>query len=424
MKGELTYRLFDLVNRRRVIPALRRALDRQGWQPRALEADARRRLEEILRLALERVPFYRDKMRGNTLDLGSFPILGRAEFRRESHRLLLGGAERRLLRRVQSGGSTGEPATVWLDRQALDAQSAATLRHHVWMGVGLVCRHLLLWGPPPGQVSYATAAGRLRGLLLRRRFVHSWSLDGARAAAIRALIERTRPRLVVGYSGALDSVAVSGPPLTRPPDAVVAAAEILYPAQRRRIERFFSAPVYERYGCNEFASIAQQCRGGALHINSDRVVLEVLRADGSPAGPGEVGEAVVTDLDNRSMPLIRYRLGDAVEPGGPCECGLPFPTLAAVHGRMVDLLGGAGGASVSPRQVAVALEPSGDILEHQVRIRGDGTLLVLVRTRGGLDSAAAEGALMRLFSSPVNVQVAPTLERWPSGKTRPVVVAS
>jgi phenylacetate-CoA ligase len=76
--------------------------------------------------------------------------------------------------------------------------------------------------------------------------------------------------------------------------------------------------------------------------------VEVLRGDGRPAAPGEEGDIVVTDLLNRGMPLIRYRVGDVgVLSGKPCSCGRSLPILETVTGRSADFL-------VTPRGVLVA----------------------------------------------------------------------
>jgi len=50
-----------------------------------------------------------------------------------------------------------------------------------------------------------------------------------------------------------------------------------------------------------------------------------------------VGEVVVTDLNNRLMPLIRYEFGDLASVSAqPCSCGRGLPVLAAVQGRSTD----------------------------------------------------------------------------------------
>ena len=63
-------------------------------------------------------------------------------------------------------------------------------------------------------------------------------------------------------------------------------------------------------------------------------ILEIL-VDGRPALPGEVGEIVITDLNNFSVPLIRYRIGDlatAVEQS-MCACGRSLTQIGRIEGR-------------------------------------------------------------------------------------------
>ncbi len=422
MGGVLTYRLFDLVARRRVVPALARLLEQQSWPSARLEAHAAQRLASLLRHARDQVPFYRGRVApGGPPHLASFPLLDKTILRDQAAELLAQDADRRTMRQTSSGGSTGAPAPLWLDGPTLDAQSAAALRHQAWMGLGVVCPHLLLWGPPPGVVTYGTLSGRLKGILLRRRFVPTYGLDEGGAARIRERLRRACPEQVIGYSSALDLISAGAAPLARSPRAVVAAAEILHPAQRARIARFFGAPVFERYGCNEFSALAHDCSKGRLHVNTDRVVLEIIRPDGKPAARGELGEAVVTDLDNRGMPLIRLRLGDVLEADSACDCGLPFPTVGPVHGRVADLVQGAAGGVVSPRQVAMALQDCGGVLEHQVRVGREGAPEVLVKTLGDFDEKGAARGLAALFGRQVPVKRVGTVPRWPSGKVRSVV---
>jgi phenylacetate-CoA ligase len=73
-------------------------------------------------------------------------------------------------------------------------------------------------------------------------------------------------------------------------------------------------------------------------VSAENLVVEVLKEDGTGCSPGESGEIVVTDLNNRAMPLIRYRLRDFAEVGGPCPCGRGLPALTRVWGRAYDLV--------------------------------------------------------------------------------------
>jgi len=422
MKGRFTYRCFDWVSRRRVLRSFDAALQRQSWDADRLAAYTADRLRDLLEHARAHVPHFRAlASRTESWDLASLPRLTKQDLLDHDGGLLSEGTDLSSMRRASSGGSTGAPATFYLDRAALDAQSASMLRHRSWMDLDLICPHALLWGPPPDEVSYATLAGRLRGLLLRRRFFPTYGIAADGAERIREALRRSCPTLIEGYSSALDLVASGAPPLPQPARVVLTGAEILYPAQERRLARFFGAPVFQRYGCNEFNAIAHSCERGALHVNSDRLVVEILRDDGAPARLGEIGTAVITDLDNRGMPLIRFDLGDALEAGGSCDCGLPFSTIAAVHGRSADLLPGTGERLVSPRHVSQALECCGEILEHQVRFGAEDPLEIRLRGIGSIDLEAGRPALRELFDREVSLRRVDSLERWPSGKVKPVV---
>ncbi|SNQ49320.1 Coenzyme F390 synthetase [Frankia canadensis] len=72
------------------------------------------------------------------------------------------------------------------------------------------------------------------------------------------------------------------------------------------------------------------------HLNWDETLVEVLDADGRAVGDGEVGELVVTALDNDVYPLIRYRTDDLVRlTRETCGCGRTSPRMW-VLGRAGD----------------------------------------------------------------------------------------
>jgi len=112
------------------------------------------------------------------------------------------------------------------------------------------------------------------------------------------------------------------------PNAIVSSSMMLVPHERAVIERVFGTRVTDFYGCEEVGGIASECeRHEGMHINADQLIVEVLREDGTPAGPGEFGAVVVTDLLNLAMPMIRYRIEDMAEVSDrPCSCGRGLAT--------------------------------------------------------------------------------------------------
>ena len=73
--------------------------------------------------------------------------------------------------------------------------------------------------------------------------------------------------------------------------------------------RTFGVAVADNYGSTE-AFLAWACPAGSYHINAEHVIVEVVDDAGNPARPGAPGRVLVTTLQNRIMPLVRYEIGD------------------------------------------------------------------------------------------------------------------
>ena len=73
-------------------------------------------------------------------------------------------------------------------------------------------------------------------------------------------------------------------------------------------------------------------------------IVEILK-DREAAKQGEVGEIVITDLNNYCMPLIRYRIGDLAKSLGTkdCDCGRGLPLIGDIQGRVQSIIIGANG---------------------------------------------------------------------------------
>jgi phenylacetate-CoA ligase len=115
-------------------------------------------------------------------------------------------------------------------------------------------------------------------------------------------------------------------------------------AMRRRIkellglEDMFDIPgMTELYG----PGTGLDCpRHEGIHYWADYYILEVLDPSTlEPAGPGEIGEMVVTTLCKEATPLIRYRTRDLTRMiSRSCSCGSPLPMHDRILGRSDDMI--------------------------------------------------------------------------------------
>jgi len=121
--------------------------------------------------------------------------------------------------------------------------------------------------------------------------------------------------------------------------AALTSAETLLDHQRRAIEETFATRVFDQYGQAEMQSFWYECEAGRIHAHSLAGVTEILRPDGTPAAPGEMGEVVLTGLVNYAMPLVRYRVGDTARfATESCTCGRGMPVIEEIGGRLDDFV--------------------------------------------------------------------------------------
>jgi phenylacetate-CoA ligase len=124
------------------------------------------------------------------------------------------------------------------------------------------------------------------------------------------------------------------------PWAIFSTAETLTEYYRQEIERAFGCKVFNFYSSSEGAPFVTECVAGKMHANPESGIIELLRPDGSQAEPGEEGEMIVTGFFQRSMPLIRYRIGDrgTLSPDQTCPCGRSMPIFESIGGRESDMI--------------------------------------------------------------------------------------
>jgi phenylacetate-CoA ligase len=122
-------------------------------------------------------------------------------------------------------------------------------------------------------------------------------------------------------------------------EAIFASAEVLYPAQRQLIEKVFDGKMFNRYGTRELGGISCECEAHTgLHASIEDVYIEILQ-DGKPADAGQVGNIIVTNLNNYGMPFIRYSIGDmgAWRVEDHCPCGRELPVMDLALARQIDM---------------------------------------------------------------------------------------
>ena len=177
-------------------------------------------------------------------------------------------------------------------------------------------------------------------------------------------ISNYAPHVVSGYptTTALLAEAWSRSVTRHSPMLIATRGEVLHPWERDTIAGGFGGEVADFYNCEEVGNVASECvaNPGALHVNTDSCVLEIVNDEDVPLRLGSEGRIVLTNLYSRTMPFIRYHAGDRgvllSQSGDRCVCGSRRPRMAVVEGREDDYVILPDGKRLSPRLVATTVK--------------------------------------------------------------------
>jgi phenylacetate-CoA ligase len=152
---------------------------------------------------------------------------------------------------------------------------------------------------------------------------------------------------------------------------------------RHLTKRAFGAVVEDRYSTEEVGYVALQCpEHQHLHVMGDSLLIEVVDDAGLPCMPGESGRLLVTTLQARAQPLLRYEIGDLATPGEPCD-EVVWPVLQRVDGRLRDGVTMADGSFHMVTFHGSALLTSLEVRDY-LCAKFDNAIVVLVRPAASL----------------------------------------
>jgi phenylacetate-CoA ligase len=321
-------------------------LQRTQWlSPTDLAEYQFARLRQLLEFAYSHVPYYRAIMDERGLppsrlqspgDLERLPLLTR-DLIRTRFETLRARARLPHVHARSSGGSTGTPVTVLVDMGRMGIAEAARLRAHRWFGLRPGDREVVLWGSPI-ELTHQDRIRQLRDRLLNSRLLSAFDMGESTLGQHAEALRRYQPAKMYGYASAFYLLAGYFERESLPPPsglkAIFTTAEPLFDFQRKAIQTTFGCQVGVEYGCRDGGLVALECPEGGLHVFAEGMYVEILNPDAD--GRGEI---VLTNLDSRAFPIVRYRTGDigSLDPT-PCRCGRGLPRLRAVEGRRTDFL--------------------------------------------------------------------------------------
>lgn len=324
--------------------------ERGTWSEERLREYQRERLAGLIAHAGANVPYYAERWRAAGVtpadfreleDLPRFPDTTKDDVFDAGERMISVTEKPETLVMLTSGGTTGQPVRLWRTREELQAHYSA-FWDRMRKGFRRGERYASFQGkevvPPTQKGPPFWRDNRAAG----QRLYSMRHLSPAKIVHYARDLEKTAFAYYQGYANFMALIAEymveHGIEPRVPPRAVFSTSDQLSAKVRKLLETAWKTRVWDDYGQAECASLIGECDHGNRHEHLDYGYTEFL-----PVGEENglvIAEMVVTGLFTRTMPLIRYRVGDhvLVEPGARCPCGRPGQVIKAIRGRTSEFI--------------------------------------------------------------------------------------
>jgi phenylacetate-CoA ligase len=350
--------------------------------------------EWVLRFAerlLRTVPFYR-RRGGSASSFSSLPTVNRSDVQREPWSFVPDDQPLDDLVNYWTSGTSGHSMDV-LSHPACSSKRLpifrkALARHGVTLDGGAGRTAILFVCSQARTFTYASVSAYLGGAAHVKVNLNpkEWRAGGDR----EAFIDDLEPEILTGDP--LSFLDLASTAVTIRPKAMISTAMALLPRLREKLEQRFGCPVIDIYSTCETGPIAL-AGGERFEMFLPDVYVEILRAGGTVASPGERGEITFTGGRNPFLPMLRYRTGDF----GAMAYDGPAPALTQFEGRPPVVFRATDGRLINNLDITVAMRRFA-LTQFTMHQNADATIIF---QRSGAEHSAAEleAAMRELFGA-------------------------
>lgn len=240
----------------------------------------------------------------------------------------------KLVHKVTTSGSTGEPLEIWNNRTESLIQTLKGVRLLKEWGYSPLDNTIRLWG---GDSETKKSVVQKYGLFKRNDVAILDKPDHA----INEIL-KSRCDVLIGVRSSIEALAdaMEKNNIEIKPRILVSMGEMITEEHRQRFHNLFGCKTLNIYGSEETGIIAWECPmiEGNLHVDMETVILNF--HVNTISNEKKIGSVISTNLENYTMPFIRYNLGDHVilPEDETCKCGRTLPLFGEVRGRDDDIL--------------------------------------------------------------------------------------
>jgi len=345
------------------------------------------RLKETVYWALK-TPFYRRRLPkagiNSSEDIRSLEDLKRIPFTtkddlREAYTTgLLAVDPGEAVRLHTSSGTTGTPTVIYHTQEDLDQWAELTARSIVATGATRddVFQNMMTYGLFTGGLGLHYGAERL-GMLVIPASSGNTRRQIQLMRDFRTTVVHATPSYMLHIFSKLEEAGISPADLSL--EKALIGAEPHSERMRQKIEALYGIDAYNSYGLSEMngPGVAFECvYKNGMHVWEDTYGLEIIDPDTlDELGPDEDGELVLTTLQRKATPLLRYRTRDLSRIlADECPCGRSHRRIHRIKGRTDDMLI-INGVNVFPSQIETVIMKIPEVgTNYQIYVEKHGAL--------------------------------------------------
>ena len=391
-------------------------------------------LVKLLRHCYETVPYYRDLMDREGIhvsdvcslkDIEAFPILSKEEVARNERALVSTKYPWLLVRKTQTGGTTGKPLNLYRDVCSIANEHAFVRRQFEWAGIGLRDRGAILLAQRVIDPSQCPDRLWCYNPFMKEVLFSSHHLNLDTGKQYLRIMEKYGVTYMYVFPSVLNVLCQvkAESSVNLKVRSIMTTAETLSNSLKQRAEEVFGCPVFDNYGSSERVCYICSCEKGNYHLVPEYGYAEFVPIDGH----ANRFHLVATGFWNYAMPLIRYDTGDIVAlSSSTCSCGREFTTVESINGREGDIVKTASGREYGPAILTYLVRGTNHVLESQiVQDALDHVTIKYVPTEGfgQRDLESFRKSIRQHLPQELSwsLQRVAMIERTAGGKLRPVV---
>ena len=321
-------------------------------------------IQENLKYCSDKIEFYR----GKPADIDRFDFIDKKVVRENLDKFICKGF---LVKNIgHTSGTTGTPGKYYRDIKSMAMEQYFQNIYFDWDDKYIVVlrgEHFLSKVKEPRKI-YKNIP------FIKQMYVSSYHMNDITMEILVDKLSRIKKKCLWAYPSAAyilaDYCKRKNKLLTF--DIVATSSEMLLENQITVIEDTFKCRIKDWYGQGERVAAFYRCDYGHYHEVKGYSFVEYDKVEGNTY------EVIGTTLNNRLMPLVRFRTGDLVEiSDSPCKCGDEGKNITAIIGRSNDYIE-LPGRKMTGTVLVMPFKNSRNILEAQVIQKKDKSIVIKV----------------------------------------------